>query len=247
MNMGKKKTILGVCVAGVFLFGGCGLNVPSLSEEEEDKIAEYAADLVLSRVEDYDSRLVDLSLYPETEMPNEEETGKMDEVADTPVIDNSDPEPDVDDSEIAGSGQGLTESGSLEEILLPEGVTLEYTGFDLVDSYPKMDENPVFILEAGSGKKILLLRFNMKNTGSSETYIDVASKMPVIRYELNGKDMISGQSSLLLDDLSTYVGTLSAGENIPVVLVAEIDDNYMIKAIKVSATSGEQNIVESLQ
>lgn len=196
------------------LFTGCGAALPPMTEAQEEAIAEYAAALVMRHTRDYSSRLVDLSLYeekaPEPEEPEEPEQGGMDETADTPVVDNSSEE---------------TVYTSIDSLLVPEGVSIIYTGSQILDSYPAGEEaDPYFALDASTGKKLLVLMFAVQNTTGEEKSLDVFSVAPRCMVKINDTEKTHIVSTMLLDDLSTYVGSLQAGEEIPLVLLAEIDN-----------------------
>lgn len=210
----KRQKICGIIIICLILFTGCGATLPPMTEEQQDAVAEYAAALVMRHTRDYSSRLVDLSLYeekePEAEQPEEPEVGGMDEVADTPVVDNSSEE---------------TVYTSIDSLLVPEGVTIIYTGSQLLDSYPAGEEaDPYFALDASTGKKLLVLMFTVQNTTSEEKNLDVFAAAPRCMVQINDTERTHIISTMLLDDLSTYVGSLQANEEISLVLLAEIDN-----------------------
>lgn len=235
--MRRQKYICCVLLLGMALCAGCGAKFPEMSKEQEDQIVEYAANAIMRHINDYDSRLVDLSLYStppretETENKEEGETGKMDAVADTDTVDVSE--------EVSPK--------TLEEVLLPAGVTAVYTGYQITNSYPEEEgEEPYFALDASEGKQFLVIEFAVCNTTGEAVEMDIFSGAPRCMVTLNGTERVRTMSTILLNDLSTYIGTLSGGEEIPLVLVAEIDSGIVgIEKLELHVTTniGEASVV----
>ncbi len=237
--MGKRKSILGVALAGVLLLTGCGSTLPEMTAEQEDKIVEYAAGLIMRHTNDYESRLVDLSLYanPMEEdkdaEPEKEETGKMDEVADTEIVD-------------------VIEEGTmtLEQVLLPEGMELTYVGCRVTDSYPDgAGSDPFFALDATEGKKLLVMQFVIKNNSGQEAEIDIFSQLPKSTLLINGTETVGILSTMLLDDLSTFIGSITDGGDVALVLIAETDcqTTEEVSTLKLTVKTKVGNATETLQ
>ena len=236
----KRQKICGIIILCLILFSGCGATLPPMTEAQEDAITEYAAALVMRHTRDYSSRLVDLSLYeekePETEQPEEPEAGGMDEVADTPVVDNS-------------SEETKTVYSSIDSLLVPEGVSIIYTGSQILDSYPAGEEaDPYFALDASAGKKLLVLMFTVQNTTGEEQSLEVFAAATRCMVQINDTERTHIISTMLLDDLSTYVGSLQAGEEISLVLLAEIDNTLeSVEKLELTVNTAEGSVKTLLQ
>lgn len=210
--MRKKTNILGIVLASLFLLSGCGNTLPEMTAQQEDKIVEYAAGIVMRYTNDYESRLVDLNYYsnPEENTATEtekEETGKMDPVADTETVDR-------------------TEEGTmmLEQVLLPSGMELAYLGCQLTDSYPDAADNaPYFSLDATEGKSLLVMQFMLKNNSGQEAEVDVFSQKPQSVLLINGTEKVAVMSTMLLDDLNTFIGEIDVNGERMLVMIAETD------------------------
>lgn len=240
--MRLKKIILGICIGSLFCITGCGVAFPEITQEQEDAIVEYAANVVMRYTRNYDSRLVDLSLYENpVEKPEEdkedksEEQGGMDPVADTPVVDSS-------------SGETV---GNIAQVLLPEGMDIRFTGYRLVDSYPDDDSgNPYFAMDdASAGNKYLVLGFTLSNNTEAEQRTDIFSMDARFTVLINGTERKPVFTTLLLDDLGTYVGTLGAGEEVELVLLAEVSDTLAgeISELSLSATTSTDSVLMRLE
>lgn len=238
--MKKRKIVCSAVVFCLLFLAGCGKSLPQMTQEQENAIVEYAADIVMRYTKDYDSRLVDLSLYEEKEEdiieePDKEaESGGMDDVADTEIID-------------AVNGEN---SGTLDDLLLPEGVTITYNGSRVVDTYPDNgDETPYFALDASTGNKLLVLEFVLHNTQSEEVQIDIFSLAPQSVIAINDTEHRNILSTMLLDDLSTYIGKLGANEEISLVMLAEVDENYEASAetLRLMVKTDDGSVAMTLQ
>lgn len=241
--MKKRGISCGVAALCMVLLTGCGAALPPMTEAQQDAIAEYAAALVMRHTRDYSSRLVDLSLYEEKEPEETEEpeSGGMDETADTPVIDNT--------GNNDNSGDAMAYQ-SIDSLLVPEGVLINYTGSALLDSYPdsSSDEAPYFALDAATGKKLLVMTFSLQNTTGEEKNLDVNAIAPRCVVRINDTERTHVISTMLLDDLSTFEGSLAAGEEIPLVLLAEVDDTLeTIEKLELTVSTEAGSAVTLLQ
>ena len=237
--MKKKMIIAGICAAGLFAAAGCGAALPDMTEEQEDAVVEYAAEIVMRYTRDYDSRLVDLSLYeekeetPETGEDNGEEES-VPETSDTPVTDIS---------------QGASE-GDMARLLLPEGMDLRFTGYRITDTYPDGDDaNPYFALDASAGNRIVVLEFDLENGTGARQEVDIYSLAPRFTLLINETEKTPVLATMLLDDLSTYVGSVEAGETVRLVLTAEAGEELAgnISSMRLSATVNGNSVVIPLE
>lgn len=235
----KKRIIPGLWgLATAVWFSGCGMvSVPKLSSEQEALITEYAADAVMRHVNVYHTRLADLSLYEEKEekpAESEEDTkGKMDEVADTPIVEVSEPS-----------------SYELGEVLLPEHCTLSYQGFEVLDSYPNAGEDEyVFAIDAAEEKKLVILHFDITNNGSEDAYTNIAAEKPYCVLKVNDNDKYFLLPTFLGNDLTTYQGSIGAGATYSMVMVAEIPKEQAedIQTLRLSVSANDKTTVLDLQ
>lgn len=202
-----------ICIAAILLlvtFSGCGSKLPQMTYEQEQTIVEYAASAVLQHMEDYNSRLVDLSLYENLETePDETESVGMDPVADTDAIDVS-----SEDKQL-----------SIGEVLSLSDLDLQYGSFEVLDTYPNDEtENPYFTLDASNGKKLLVLHFTLQNMSEEDKEVDILSVAPQFIVTINDNIRKNALSTMLLEDISTYAGLLTASENQNLVMIVEIEE-----------------------
>lgn len=228
----KKLRIL---VIGIVLTAAvCACGVPEMTPEQEERIVNYAANIALKYDSNYDNRLVDLSKYdiPIPELPSEEmEESGMDPVEDTDTVDVS-----------GGTGP----NSSIDEFYGLTDLDIEFTGHHTCKTYPDDAEDDFFFsLEAKKGKTLLVLEFNVTNKGTASKDVNMILLDPVLRIQLNGEKTVGVMQTMLLDDLTSFVGTLEAGESVALVILTEIDENYEGKithiALNMRKSTGEES------
>ncbi|MCD7837088.1 MAG: hypothetical protein LUG83_10715 [Lachnospiraceae bacterium] len=218
----KKNAARGLAavILGSVLLTGCGNMIPDMTEEEEQEIGEYAAMLLLRYDANHRSRLVDLSLIEENE--ENTEPGQTEE-AQTPEKDEQPSVVTVVNNSSERTAQG---AASIAQFLgLPDGVSIDYSDMKVCDSYPDDGQtNSFFSLDASSGKKLLVLNFEMANNSGAEQSIDILSQTFVFKITVNNSYTRTALVTMLTNDLSTYIGSMAAGEKEEVVLMIEIDE-----------------------
>lgn len=232
--MGTKKFRTGLasvvlCLGICSGLTGCGENViPELTDDEMQIIGEYTAFTLMKYDASNRSRLV--TLLPETtpveseqiepEIPPEtEEPSGMGPTDDTPVTDISQEE----------------DPGSMEDVLrLSEGLSISYVNAELCDNYPYGEEFGV-VASASEGNKLLVLHFQFSNGTGQEQTIDLnAQKDMVYRITVNGDYRRNAMQTLLLNDMTTFKETISAGESTEAVLIIEVEQGSMEEISSIS-------------
>ncbi len=248
---------IAVLAAVVIFSGGCGSFV-DLSEDESKQIVNYSTNVLndhnsaikgsLKELTKTDLKDIvikdDPSIIQEIEEAKEEATKEIEE-AQTPK------------EEIASAGEGEAgeeeKSGPMElqdadiaELIGLQGFSVEYSGHGILDSYPDpsdTESDMLFSIEpAAKDDKLLVLYFNVTNTGEEEAVCNILSLQPRFRFKTGGKTH-SFLTTLLLDDLSTLEVTLQGGESKRAVLVAELSSEKLagLSDLTLIIMGGEEN------
>ena len=78
-------------------------------------------------------------------------------------------------------------------------------------------------MSATEGSKLLVLKFLVNNISGEEIELDMTKGQT--RYKVNIDGMEENTlTTMLLDDMAYYSGTLAAGESVELVLVCEVPD-----------------------
>ena len=194
----KKMRPFIIFLAGTLLvsLSGCGNTIPALSEEQEALVVEYASTAVLKHDANYQGKLVDLStLSNEEETPEEETTQEPVEEADIPK-----------------------EPEQMQEPL--QDVSLTYSGYDVDEFYPKNGNEIYFVMNATPGNNRLVVKFTLRNLLNEEQNIQIQPGTVRVKIIMNGEEK-NALTTMLLNDLATYQGTLGPNEETELVVVGE--------------------------
>lgn len=219
-------TALAVCV----LLSGC-TNVPDLSRVHSSMEAEYMAGLMLKYDANYEDMLdYDRSVLKPT--PTPQPTRK--------------PEPESQDSKgddkagaasSGSSGDGQTTSVvTMEELGQIQGVKLVRGSYSLQNDYG----TAFLTVTAPKGKKLLIAKLRLKNTGSSPQKVDMTKEEISFSLEIDGDKTISPKQTLLEEDLRFYHGKIAAGKSKETVLVFEVDASQKVKKAVLNVKKGNR-------
>lgn len=227
-EMRKRICMISLAIAMALGITACGNAIPDMTDAQMQAIGEYAAATLMRYDANHKSRLVDLELVAQEEARRKElaeaealrqeqeaaaaqEEGGMRPAENTPVT--------------GGSGVPESEPLSMEEVLnLPEGVTITYREMAVCDSYPNGGDN-FFSLLATEGKRFLVLKFDLYNGSGQDQMVDILSQGAIFRVTVNGDVKRSAMTTMLLDDLTTYTGTIGAGSSVAAALIVEVESS----------------------
>lgn len=228
-----KWKVLSVMIVATMCLTGCAENqIPTMTDEQIYEVSEYVAITLMKYDASNRSRLVELDEddFVEKEpvtTPKPENTG-MKPVEDTPVIDVT---------------TGENEKNDVESVLdLGENLSLTYLGYELADSYPKDSANSYFSLSAAEGKQLLVLKFDLCNTSAQDVEVNLLSSDESFTLTVNEEYSRRALTTMLDNDLSTYMGLLKGNESKEVVLFIEVDNALAsnITSLSIKVQNGEK-------
>ena len=220
-----KKMRLGIItmLCSVVMLAGCGNAIPELTEEQYDLVVEYAAGTLLKYDKNNENRLIELSELEEAEraaiakaavqesasQAEESEKQAGEQAEDVKLIDNTQPQEPI--------------YASIEEFLQLEQVTFKYTGCEIADEYPNHEQGEefFFVMSATEGKKLLVLKFQVDNTSGADVELNMNQLGTRFKIAVDGEER-NALTTMLLNDMTYYQGTIAAGESTELVLVIEI-------------------------
>lgn len=223
MIRNKKGIACGALLCAMAMtMTACGNQIPDLTEDESQRVGEYAAVTLLKYDANNRSRLVDPDVViARLEKDAAKEAGRQEQ---TPT-----------EEQPVGTGASEVEmptaqediTTSLEDFFgLAAGVTLTYQDYQIADSYPEDGSSDAyFALDASAGKKLLVLRFALTNGTAQEENVDFLSTAS--RYIITVNNSIRGNAltTMLSNDMSTYAETLQPGETQDLVLLLEVNED----------------------
>lgn len=215
----RKFTKLGAAliVASVLPMAACGSSMPELTEEQNRLIVEYAAGLLLKYDENNHGRIVDIEEAEPVSEP-EVQAEEPEETEETEVIENTQTPDEVQ------MGEAIAER-SIEEFYGIEGVSIAYTGFEVKDTYPDVTEdNLFFAMNASAGSKLLVFNFMVTNVGGQDLNLDMSAYNTKFKISINGESPKYILTTMLMNDLASFTGTIPVGASENLVLVSEIPE-----------------------
>lgn len=219
----KKGWIIGLplIMTGIWLTG-CGNAIPEMTMEQQELVVEFAASELLKYDVNYQSKLT----APEPEQQPEEEQGEQPK---EPLIEEETlPEEIIADTDVTivdNTGTVEAQNISIADFLDLAGVEISYAGYETVDTYPEGEaKEAYFFMSATEGNKLLVLRFSALNVSGEELSIDLSKSQTRYKIILNGTEK-NALTTMLLNDMAYYQGTLAANESIELVLLCEIQDD----------------------
>lgn len=243
--MKNRKVFLMMLMCLTLMLTACGgKDQMNLTKEQEELIGEYAAITLLKYDAGSGSRLVDLSMVEDQTGTAQEPTGQ--ETTESETMEPQAP-PDADPADTSQSPEERLlpedereqlptapdsrkeeqEFYSLAEFLeLPEEVEISSQGYEVAQNYED-NGNASFSMAADEGKELLLLYFTLINHSGTTQQIDLLSRRDNYRIVVNEKNTAGALTTLLMNDLSTYRGSLGDGTEVGLVLVFETDSEKL--------------------
>lgn len=218
---------------------GCGSTIPQMSDMETAIVTEYATNLLVKH-----STLSDRALLNEEQLEagiikeaeekerllkvKELENMYLNGIEDSADAQNSDNADDNHGTELneLDSVTASTPQLSMDEFFAESNFAIDYSSYILCQSYPEDSDEELFVaMDATPGKQLCIVKFNASNTSAEDQALDMYAKRGRFSLILEDGTTVTAQSTLLMDDLSSYAGIIPAGESEELVLVFEVSDS----------------------
>lgn len=220
----KKGKIIGVLAVSACMLTGCIDSMPDMTEEQSELVAEYAADMLLKYSPNYHYRIADeeevASAEAEMETSQEEET----------MQEESQPSQDLSQT---GSGESVSvgaetsvEDGSEYDLAAFFGMdqfSIMYASCEATDAYPNAESGVGFSVTAPQGYNLLVLHFDVENLGEEAAQCDLFDQISKVTVNVNDAGYVQALSTLLTNDLTTYMEDIPAGEVADAVVVVPVE------------------------
>ncbi len=212
---------------------GCGNAIPDLPEEDMQKVAEYAAGLLLTYDVNYSKTMISEEEYAEELAKLERKAAMQAQAAE---LRRQEEAARQEEEKNSGDGSG-DDSG---EVLPPEpvytdidefygmsGIDIESTGYTVCDKYPEAAAEGDWqgIVTASPGNKLVVFKFSAVNSSGEDKLLDMASMDAHFAFKLGDGSTKAALTTLLLNDLSSCRETLSAGASDELVLLIEVEES----------------------
>lgn len=223
MKQGKWRGGI-LLVLGCLMLTGCGEAPYELTDEEQQLIVSYSAHVVskfnryqkdgLTHVPNLEEELAGEEVVPETEQAPETEQPEenMEDVS-------TEAREEVQTTEVEEPAEETT----LDSVFADMGLTFTYLGNEVSASYM---EDDTYAVNAGIGKNLLVLKFKVENLTEEAIALDnmAAGDVYSAKYVMESGKVYNAKSvmTLLLNDFTTYEGTIEPQTEVEMVIVFEI-------------------------
>lgn len=235
-----KKVITGLLVLlCMSALTGCGKDDVTLSNEDNDLVAEYIAGTLLKYSYDNEWKYQKLNSAQHGGSTSSSGTQKPSQTQPATTGQNN---TTIQTTKAAGSVSGNTENTSADLLAeLPSalgfnGVTLTYNDYVAGSQYPT--ENYVVSVPAQTGCKVVAVEMTLTNTSGSA--VNLTSSGSVVLKLTTGSTGVSNYASMLKNDITTLKNvSLAAGESKEVVVLFQVkeSDASSLAGSVISATS----------
>lgn len=220
----SRIKITALMLTAAFALTGCGEALYELTPEEEDAVVSYASHVIAK----FNTYQKDGEIYVSQEVLNGED---KEEETQPPDTQQTMPEEEETEENTQSGGEDAQQSGqdtsgqentvSIKEALGLDGISTQYGGSSLCEVY---DQSDSFAVDAEPGKQLLVLSVKLTNETAGEVSLDILQKKPSFEAVVNGENRVSAQMTILPNDLSTYQGSIPAGESTDTVLIFQIPE-----------------------
>lgn len=273
----RKWAAICLCVAAMSL-SGCAETI-ELTDEEQNIIAEYAASALLNYDNGYNARFEEDAILEakaeakerqenrtaqpvpvETQEPETEEpvptiepvmvTPTPEPVVETPVpTEEPTPVPETE-STPATMKQNRLSPYEMGKLFGMEGVEVNYTGFQALDTYPVMASGELgFTMQANQGAKLIAVTFTLTNRLDEPKSCNIVGQNIKFQLRFNDSDNVAVQKTLLTDDFASMNCMLQPGESRQAVIVCQVASGYeaSISSVDLITRIGGENTTMNLQ
>lgn len=230
--MKRREQAGAVLLALSLVLGGCGEQAITMTPEEEDAIVTYASHVVSK----FNTRQPDgLSYVPDSvyQDKTQDETGAPGETETPDETESSGGTQQESEGHSSNENTEAEQAGTLSEALGLDGISAECTAKELQSSYVEPD---FYALDATEGNVFLIVHINLKNQTNQEITCDMLSLKPRFEALVNGKVKSAAKTTILLNDLGTYQGTIAAGETVETLLFFEVPADIITAVDSLSLT-----------
>ena len=228
-----KHKIISFLISLVLLttITGCGASYPSMTQEQYDQTVDYAAGLLMKYSYNSIDRLTDVAASSSADsLSSAAETSESSyDMTDgasisTEMMAQADSMESVSSaaSTSASIQKSLNDSQDVIEKMI-NGISLKYNGYSVMNAYPGDDAQGAVSVD--KGMKLLILNFTISNRTAKEIKLNMTQKHASFLIAVNGKKQDYAMVTMFDNDLSTYQGTVPAGESTDLVLLFDLSEN----------------------
>lgn len=230
-----RKGMFIVAAATAVCLTGCA-SVQTLTEDQNNAIAEYMADSLLKSDKNYTYNMkLDNDTYLEepTATPVIQPTAAPQQSA-LPEADNTTQPLSPSSSENpTESSEPQQKSVSLSDAMNLSGFKAKVTGY----KYDSAISTSVSDISAHKGKKLFVVNIKFKNTSGQNRKLDMTKNKSSYVLSVDGKDMDTPLLTIASEDIHFIKKSVAGGKSVNSMLVFEVPSGTKIKNVLLEVTN----------
>jgi hypothetical protein len=241
-----KRLRLAAVFLLAFLLTGC-IQDYKVTEEKDDAIAEYMAGLLLGSDDDYDQELI----------PLEEIEGNTASVTKSPEDENSVQGEDADTSDTTEGADETADSGNdnsavqgdytLSELIGVNNLDIQYTGFEVAETYPENSKDSYFSIDSREGYQLLVIKLSVENKSEKSVNLNLSDSDISYQLDLGGETINKPQVTFLENDLQFIDVTIKGGDKTDALLIFEIAKKVDLTNINLIVSNGKKSKIVNIE
>lgn len=245
----KKHVALILLSLMLFLLSGCYSAIPEMTEEEEARLTQYMADLILEYDVNYQSTYLQEKEKAEALVKEDSMRKKAEEIREEEerIRKEKQEANKPDEIEISSESAGYEgELSLLSEYLGFESLETEYLGYSVCMRYPQEEEVVSFAMTPSDGNEFVVLKFSLQNITESEFLADTLELGDYFVLRMNESVQRRALTTLLENDLSIYADEIQPGEQKEVVLVFEKPLDVELNSLALEVRSISRDVYKKI-
>jgi hypothetical protein len=215
----------------MFTLTGC-IQKYGATEELGDATAEYMAGLLLKYDENYKQDLSPKGMIAT-------ETEKLEKTTDVPTPTIS---PIKDSATSTESETDETQKEyTLTEVIGEKNFDIEYTDYEVADTYPEDTDSTYFSLTPREGNQLIVVSFIVKNKTDKEKTLNLSKLKILYQLEVNKGTVYKPSLTLLENDLQYIDIKVASGKSEPVLLIFEASKENDMSNIKLLISKDDKS------
>lgn len=202
--------MIGIALVAAMGISGCG--VTELNEEQNAQAAEYLAGIMLKHTKEYEKSLI----YPEA---TEEPTVLPEETKEPSPTDKAEDDTNLSENgNMASANENETTLSDINDVMGIAQCKVTYKNMEECSSYQET-KNASYGVFAERGKKLIAVKFKIKNTASENVEVNMYEKNVIYQLVLSDGKTITSQPTLLNNDMNYLSATIKKNKGIEGIVV----------------------------
>lgn len=242
--MRKRSMIcLGLFLVSCLLCSGCGTSLTGMSDAKEAQFVAYCSKIVAKYNTKQEKGISNVAKTTDTDSDSTDKTDTSEKTKTTASKTTDSTATDSSTSQTTAATQATTpQTVSLTDALKISGISFSYKDYLVNEDYQQNGAD----LSPSSGNSFLILEFQMTNTQSQDASVDILSQKPAFKATVNGASTAKNEQTVLLNDLTTYQGTVAAGSTQDLIILFQMSSDTLKNVsgvtLQLTTTSGTYNI-----